>query len=189
MLKRGAIIVGAFLLATLVLCAPVGILGSSNIVWGEDNQYGKVPVPGTKVLHLPEDTVDVSAAMAILGKGNETVDVPIPANLTLRVVPVGGGMAAVVHRDLGDSTNAMDDGVDSQRRVFKVDVPHDGDYRVTAAGTFLSGELNPQLWFGHGPPIPGTYVPFIAAGLALLGGLVLLLIRRRRRSGERPMFE
>ena len=187
MLKRGAIIVGGFLLATLVLCAPVGILGSSNLVWGEDNQYGKVPVPGSRVLHLPSGSVDVSAAMAILGKGNETVDVPIPRDLALTVVPVGGGAPAVVHRDLGDSTNAMDDGVDSQRRVFKVDVPHDGDYRVRTDGSFFAGELNPQLWFGHGPPIPGTFVPFIAAALALLGGLVFLYFRRR--SAARPALE
>jgi hypothetical protein len=38
-----------FLLAILVTCLPVGILGSSNLVWGEDNQYGRVDVPGTLV--------------------------------------------------------------------------------------------------------------------------------------------
>jgi Short C-terminal domain len=168
-----------FLLATLVACVPVGVLGSSNLVWGEDNQYGRVDVPGTKVLHLPARTVDANVAIDIPGKGNETVDVPLPKDVSLAVSPVGGRGQPVITRDVGDSGNANDDRVNSQRRVWRVRVPHDGDYRVTARGDFLGIGVNPQLWLGHGPPLPGTLVPFVAAALVLFVGFVWLIIMPR----------
>ena len=47
---------------------------------------------------------------------------------------------------------------------------------MRAAGNFLGVGVNPQLWFGHGPPIPGTLVPLVAVGLVLLGGCVWFVI-------------
>jgi hypothetical protein len=175
--------IGAFLLATLIVCVPVGVLGSSNIVWGEPNDNGRVDVPGTKVLHLPSGTVDASVALFIPGKGNETVDVPLPKDLSLTVVPVSGGDPATITRDLGTSGNANDNTANSQRRVWHVKIPSDGDYRVTTHGSFLGIGINAQIWFGHGPPLPGVYVPFVAMGIVILGGLIWLLFRTLRGGG------
>jgi hypothetical protein len=177
-----------WLLATLVLTVPIGILGSSNLVWGEDHQYGRMDVPGTKVLHLPGHTVDVNVAVDIPGKGNETVDVPLPSDLSLTVSAVDGSSRPKITRDVGDSDNANDNRVNSQRRVWRVHVDHAGDYRVTGRGNFLGVGVDPELWLGHGPPIPGTYVPFIAAILVLMGGFVWLVLLPRlpgRRRGVR----
>jgi hypothetical protein len=184
MFRLVALGVGAFVLAWFIVLTVVGIFGSSNLVWGENNQYGRVDVPGTKVLHLPAREIDVSAAMHILGKGNETVDVPIPDDASVVVRPVTGEATVRIRRDLGDSTNAMDDGVNSQRRVWKIDVPREGDYRVTAAGSFAAAEINTQLWFGHGPPIPGDDVPLVAVLIVLLATPVGVLIARRRRAAR-----
>jgi hypothetical protein len=183
MARRIVIVLSVWLAATFAVMAVVGVLGSSNIVWGEDDQYGTVDVPGAKVLHLPKRTVDVSAAVFILGKGNETVDLPLPSDMALRVAPVDGGAQPVVSRDVGGSANAGSHDVNTQRRVWKVDVPADGDYRVSAAGDLGRDGVNPQVWFGHGPPIPGTFVPFIAAIVTTVAGLVrfVLLPRLRRR--------
>jgi hypothetical protein len=87
-----------------------------------------------------------------------------------------------VERDIGGSTNANGDGVNTQRRVWEVHVPSGGDFRVKTRGNFLGVGVNPQLWFGHGPPIPGTYVPLIAAVLVLVGwlGFYVILPRVRR---------
>ncbi|MEA2449753.1 MAG: hypothetical protein QOG63_1685 [Thermoleophilaceae bacterium] len=171
----------ALLLASFVMCAPVGILGSSNLVWGEDDQYGKVKVPGHEVLHLPAGTVDVNAAVDIPGKGNATVDLPLPSHLSLAVAPVGGASEPVVTRSVGTSTNANANDVNTQRRVWHVRVQQSGDYRVAARGNFLGIGLNPQLWFGHGPPLPGTLVPAVAAALVLIGWLVWFVILPRVR--------
>ena len=184
---RGVLLgVVLFVAAWFSVLAVVGILGSSNIVWGEDNQYGRVDVPGEKVLHLPGREIDVSAAMHIIGKGNETVDVPIPNDASLTVTPVKGDATVAIRRDLGSSENALDDGVNSQRRVWKIDVPADGDYTVKAAGSFAGAEINVQLWFGHGPPIPGGWVPIVTTIITVLAGLVLLILRRRRAGPAQP---
>ena len=181
--------IGGFLVATLVLCVPVGVIGSSNLLRGEPNQYGTVAIPGTKVLHLPEGTADVSVAIALPGRGNETPDLPLPSDLSVAISPVGGSERPTVHRDVASSSNASADGVDTKRQVWTVDVPSDGDYRVTTKGNFRSIGVNPQLWLGHGPPLPGTLVPVVAAGLVLLGGLIWFAfsrIRRRRPSVGPP---
>jgi hypothetical protein len=183
--KRTTLTVVIFLVALFFVGNIVGILGASNLVWGEDNQYGIVAVPGTKVLHLPERDIDVSLAVDIIGKGNETVDVPIPSRLAMSVSPVDGAEPVQVTRDLGGSTNADADGVNSQRRVWRIHVPADGDYRVRARGNFPGAGINPQLWFGHGPPLPGGWPWLVAAVIVAIGGLVRYLIRRRRR-GSAP---
>lgn len=178
--------VALFVVATVAVSFVVGVLGSSNAVWGEDNQYGRVDIPGTKVLRLPAGTVDVSAAVALPGRGNETPSLPLPKGLSLTVTPLRGAGRPVVRDDVGDTENADDDRVDTQRRVWRIDVPSDGDYRVAARGSFLGIAVNPELWFGHGPPIPGALAPVIAAVLVALGGLVWLVavprLRRRRAS-------
>jgi hypothetical protein len=183
---RVGLVVLLFLVAVLVVCVPIGVLGSSNIVWGEDNQYGRVDIPGSKVLHLPGRTIDVSLAVALPGRGNGTPDVRIPRSLGLTVLPVGGGAPVGIRQDLGDSSNANDDHVDTQRRVWKVQVPKDGDYRVTARGNTLGFGVNPQLWLGHGPPIPGPFVPLIAAIIVVIAAAAKFLVLPRlrgRRSG------
>jgi hypothetical protein len=178
--KRLLIGLGIFLLATLIMCVPVGVLGSSNLVWGENDQYGRVDVPGRATLDLPARTVTVVVALDIVGKGNQTVDVPLPSNLGLTVTPAEGQPAPSVVRDIGDSGNTNDDGTNSQRQIFKVDVAQEGSYDVVTSGSFRRIGLNAQFWFGHGPPIPGTLVPLIAAALVLIGFGIWFVIRRVR---------
>ncbi len=178
--KRVLVAIGAFLLATLIVCVPVGVLGSSNIVWGEPDQYGRVDFPGSGVVHLPAGSVDAALGLDIPGKGNVSVELPVPSDLSLSVVPVSGSATPTVTRDLGPSNNANDDLANTVRRVWRVEVPEEGDYTVTGRGHVRAIGINAQLWFGHGPPIPGTLVPFIAAGLVLLGSLVWFVVRRLR---------
>lgn len=183
---RTAMLIGAFFLTALVLCAPVGILGSSNILWGEPDQYGTVRVPGSATVHLPSGDVGVNAALFIPGKTpGQTVDVPIPRNLKLVLTPASGTEAPTVSSDLGDSDNATDHNTNAQRKVFTAHVPADGDYTARASGSFAGVGINAQLWFGHGPPLPGTLVPVVAAGLALIGMFFWLVVRPRIR-GRRP---
>ncbi|GAA3268601.1 SHOCT domain-containing protein [Dactylosporangium vinaceum] len=175
-----------FGVAFMVACIPVGILGSSNIVWGEDNQYGRVPIPGNTVLHLPAGSVRVSVAIALPGRGNATPDLPFPPDLALTLTPLDttSGQPAVTRID-ATSSNADDNSVNTQRQAWTVHIPQDGSYRVTVQGSFDRVGVNPQLWFGHGPPLPGRFVPLVGLGLVIVAyTLWFVVVRPRRRSSS-----
>jgi hypothetical protein len=158
-----------FLLAALIGTIVVGVL-NSNLIYGEDNQYGRVRIPGTKVLNLPAGDVQVSAAAAVPGRGNATPSFLIPKNLTLSVEPVSSGAKPTITQDIGGSENANDDQVDTQRRVWRVSTPAAGDYRVHAGGNFTGFGVNPQLWFGYQPGwAHGGQIPLYGAILGLIG--------------------
>jgi len=184
---RWALHVVLFGIAFLVACIPVGILGSSNIVWGEDNQYGRVKVPGTAVLHLPAGSVRVSVAIALPGRGNATPDLPFPSDLALTLTPVDSGTGQpTVTRAYGSSSNADDNTVNTQRQAWTVHVPRDGSYRVTVQGNFDGVGVNPQLWFGHGTPLPGKFVPLVGLGLVVVAYVLWFLVFRGRRRPHAP---
>lgn len=107
---------------------------------------------------------------------------PLPSNLSLNLAAVDGAAPVSVIRDVGSSGNANDEQVNSQRRVWHVEIPEDGDYRAVARADFGGIGINAQLWLGHGPPLPGVLVPFVAAGLVLLGGFFWFVIRPRLRA-------
>jgi hypothetical protein len=166
-------------MGTLLFSIPIGIFGSSNIVWGEEDQYGTVSIPGHKVLHLPAREIDVVYAATVVGRGNETPTLLIP-KLSLSVIRPGGPDDVKFDDSVGDTGNADGHGADTQRRVWKIHVPKAGAYRIDAGGDPVTGEANPQFWFGHGPPIPGTLVPVIGFAITLVVGGVFLLRRRQR---------
>ncbi len=183
--------VGIAALVTVVLGAIGGIL-ESNIVQGDYNaKYGTVPVPGSRIIHLPAKTVDVRYAVLLPGRGNETPDVPVPRNLGLAVAAVDpGAPAPAVKRHVGSSENSGDvANTDTAIQLWKVEVKRDGDYRVTARGGSVLA-VNPKLLLGSGPAIP---IGFVFLGAFVIGVLVAIfwpqiagLMRRVRSRGRRP---
>lgn len=185
--------IGAYLLVALVATIVVGI-ANSNIFWGEANQYGRLPIPGKRVLHLPSGDVLVNVAAALPGRGNETPDMPLP-KLTLAVIPTEGESEPTVSSDLGYSTNADDEYVDTKRRVWKVHLPEGGNYLALVKGDFTGYGVNAQAWFGSEPaPVHGGMIPLLGALIALVIFPLILLfqyLRRRRRDpldGESQTF-
>ncbi|HTR75372.1 MAG TPA: hypothetical protein VMH33_08975 [Solirubrobacterales bacterium] len=175
--------IGAFLLISLFVFIPLVFL-NSNLVWGEANQYGRVPIPGHKVIHLPAGDVQVNVAAALPGRGNETPELLLPT-LTLTMKAKGGQEAPLVSEDIGSSTNANDNYVDTQRRVWKLEVPEEGNYLAILKGDFTGYGVNAQAWFGREPsPLHGWTVVLVAMLITAVGIPIYLggraLLRRRR---------
>ncbi len=181
---RALLGLGAFLLATLVVAILLGIL-NSNLLWGEANQYGRIPIPGRKVVHLPAGDVQVNVAAALPGRGNETPELVLP-KLTLTAAASHGREAPTVSEDIGYSTNANDNQVDTQRRAWKLGVPAAGNYLIAVKGDFTGYGVNAQIWLGREPsPLHGWEIFLVAMLIvAVIGGIWLAVLGlRRRRSG------
>lgn len=174
----GQVALGA-VVATMVAFLPVGFFASSNVVWGEDDQYGRVPVPDTKVIHLPAGQVTVSVAVALPGRGNGTPTLRLP-DCGFGIEAVDGGPDPKITEDIGVSENANDNRVDTQRRVWRMSVTRAADYKVTTHGNFTGYGVNPEMWFGYKPGLPGVYVPVVSALIGLFAGLAWFGFRQLR---------
>jgi hypothetical protein len=176
---------GAWLLISVFVAIPLIFL-NSNLLWGEANQYGRVPIPGHKVIHLPAGSVEVSVAAALPGRGNETPELLLPPlNLTMKAR--GGQEAPTVEEDIGSSVNANDSEVDTQRTAWKLQVPEEGDYLAVLKGDFTGYGVNAQAWFGREPnPLHGWQVILAAMAIALVGELVWALVSALRKRGRGP---
>jgi hypothetical protein len=106
------------------------------------------------------------------------------------VQPVDGSGLAKIRLDVGSSVNADGNDVDTQRRVWRVQLPHGGPYRVTARGNFTGYGVNAQLWFGREPGFLGGANVWLVGGAIVLAGELLWVavtqVRRRRRPGAAP---
>jgi hypothetical protein len=176
---------GAFLLISVFVAIPLIFL-NSNLIWGEANQYGRVPIPGHKAVHLPAGDVEVTVAAALPGRGNETPELLLPP-LTLTMKARGDQEAPTIAEDIGSSVNANDDEVDTQRTAWKLHVPAEGDYLAVIKGDFTGYGVNAQAWFGREPnPLHGWQVFLAAMAITAVGCGIWLSIgalRRRRRGG------
>lgn len=172
--------VGALAVIWLVMLVLVGVFGSSNLIYGDAHQYGTVRVPGHATLTLPKGDADVAEAVYVVGRGNETPDLPIPEGVSASLRKVGGSATATLERSVGTSGNAMSADANSQRRLWVAHVPAAGQYAVITHGSLAPLGVNGQLWFGHGPPISGGYVPLVALILAMIALLIWLAVGRLR---------
>jgi hypothetical protein len=177
--------VGGFLLISVLVFIPLVFL-NSNLLWGEANQYGRVPIPGHKVVHLPAGGVEVSVAAALPGRGNETPELLLPP-LTLTMKARGGQEAPTVAEDIGSSVNANDSEVDTQRTAWKLQVPEAGNYLAVLKGDFTGYGVNAQAWFGREPnPLHGWQVFLFAMLITAVGAPLLLGIQALWRRWRRP---
>jgi hypothetical protein len=183
-------VLGRFLLigivASFIATILVGILGASNLVWGEDDQYGRVDIPGTATLQLPAGTVKVSVAINLPGRGNETPDLPFPDDLSLMVAGPPGAPQPVVTKVDESTSNAMDDTANTQREAYSVAIPADGAYVVTADGDFTSIGIDPQFWFGHETPISGFAIPALGLLIGFAAAAVWVLLVPLIKGARRP---
>jgi hypothetical protein len=129
--------------------------------------YGEVPIPGTRTLHLPEGTVQVSFHTEIAGT-MEGGGLPIPQGLEVTITPPSGVATPKFIQSVGDTSA---DNQDVHVAVGVVHIPTAGDYTVTADGK-ASAYLSPRLSFGHGSRY--GFFEWVFIGLLVVGLLGLL---------------
>lgn len=149
---------------------------------GDAAKYGKVDIGTSKVLHLPAGTVDVGYA----GHGQTLNGSPqslyVPPDLALGVAPAASGTSPSVRRQEAQCCERFNDGNFNMKiGEWKVAVPTDGDYRVTAGGTAPPPEGG-ELIVGSPPQLSLPAIWIVAgAALALLVVAWVLTGRLSRR--------
>lgn len=137
----------------------------SIFAFSGSDAYGRVPIPGQTVLHLPQGEVDVAFDTQLATTGGNSGGLTVPS-LSLSVAPAaGGGPNPSLTQDFGSTTTVN---ADAHIRIWKMQVPHAGDYRARASGD-VSAYIAPQLEFGHG----SAALTVLAFGGIVIGALVL----------------
>ncbi len=133
--------------------------------------YGEVPIPGTSTVYLPSG--EVSANFHVRSNHSSTA---VP-RLHINITPPPGVKDPEVKDDLGASVSNNND---IHRRVWLMQVPAEGGYRVEVDGP-VDGFTEPRLAFGRTSSIDGLVWVFTAFSVVSVD-LVLALWWWRRRS-------
>lgn len=172
------------LIVTAVVTMVVSIAGFvvtlilNAFVLDEYDAYGEVPIPGTRSLQLPAGEVTVSFHTYLTGRPSGGLPVP-PLRLT--VVPPDRVAEPEVTESFGSTTTVNND---ARVRVWVMQIPVDGTYRITADGE-INGYISPRLAFGHGTSY--GWVVWLFVGLFALAVVDLVVgsvwLARAKRAG------
>ena len=167
----GAVAGTAYIVLTLVLTT------------GDYDRYGKVPLPGEGRLALEEGTAVVNYQAQANLPSDHSIDEP--ANLRVRVRPVGGGEPLRLEdgrRIASYNHNAL-----SGTSVWRVEIPETRRYGVTARGD--GGYPSEEIAFGAYSDM-GTVLLrgflMIVGGLLVAGALMLQSRRLRKPPATLP---
>lgn len=140
--------------------------------------YGEVPIPGTSTVYLPSG--EVSADFHVRSSHSSTAVPPLHIN----IAPPPGGKDPEFKDDLGASVSNSND---VHRRVWLIQVPTEGGYRVEVDGP-VGDFTEPRLAFGRtSSSIDGLVWVFTAFSVVSVDLLVALWwLRRRGRLVEKP---
>jgi Short C-terminal domain len=127
------------------------------------NAYGEVPIPGSGTVHLPAGEATVSFHTVTIGSPSGG-GLPVP-ELDLDIAPPPGVAQPKLTENYGSTTTVNND---AHIRVWVMQVPAEGDYKITAAGQ-VNGYISPQLAFGHGGTSSSGSLVWVFAGLFAIG--------------------
>lgn len=137
------------------------------------DKYGRVKLPGTGVVELPQGDVALYYEERVTLGENDSLDIPDGLRVTAR--------REVTVRSKKTIQNAVNLSGRSLREFAKLEIPQAGRYRVTARSR-SSGSNRPAVTFGEGQLKglgEGAIYSGIAAGAGLLIALLALLLGRR----------
>jgi Short C-terminal domain len=127
------------------------------------NAYGEVPIPGSGTIHLPGGEATVSFHTVTIGRVSGG-GLPVP-ELGLDIEPPQGVAQPKLTENYGSTTTVNND---THIRVWLMQVPAEGDYKITTEGQ-VNGYISPQLAFGHGGASSSGSLVWIFAGLFAVG--------------------
>lgn len=153
----------------MVLCVVGGV---GTLVWhgfgGDHDKYGRIDVPGSGSVTLPEGAVEIHYAVRLATNGGGgALTVP---RLGFTLTAPDGARDPVVTEDIGGTVTVNSA---AHVRVWKLQVKDAGDYQVTTEGD-VGGFIAPQLTFGQASGVPLWPVPVFVVGFVV--ALALLLV-------------
>ena len=122
----------------------VATLTLNAFVLDKFNAYGEVPIPGSGTVHLPAGEATISFHTLTVGSVSGG-GLPVP-QLGVDIDPPQGVAQPKLTENYGGTTTVNND---THRRVWMMQVPAGGDYKITTEGQ-INGFISPQLAFGHG---------------------------------------
>jgi hypothetical protein len=166
-------------IVTMVVCL-IGFVVTlilNTFFWDKYNAYGEVPIPGSSSLHLPAGQATISFHTQIIGSTSGR-GLPVP-DLRMNIDPPTGVADPVVTEDVGSTTTVNSD---ARVRVWVVQIPADGNYKITTDGN-VSPFISPRLAFGQASK-QGQWLWIFAGvfGVALLDLIVSQIWLSRMRS-------
>ena len=155
--------------ALMVLCI-IGFVGT--LVWhgfgGDHDKYGRIDVPGSGTVSLPEGEVEVHYAVRLATNGSGgALTVP---DLQFSMEAPEGARDPVVTEAIGGTVVVN---TAAHVRVWKLRVMDAGDYAVTTEGD-VGGFIAPQLTFGERSPVPAWPAAVFALVFVVALGLVVV---------------
>jgi hypothetical protein len=127
------------------------------------NAYGEVPIPGSGTIHLPAGDATISFHTVTVGSVSGG-GLPVP-QLGVDIDPPQGVAQPKLTENYGSTTTVNND---AHRRVWLMQVPAEGDYKVTTEGQ-VNGFISPQLAFGHGGTSSSSHLVWLFVGLFVVG--------------------
>jgi len=141
----------------------VGTLTLNAFVLDKFNAYGEVPIPGSGTIHLPAGEATISFHTMTVGSVSGG-GLPVP-QLGVDIDPPQGVAQPKLTENYGGTTSVNND---AHRRVWLMQVPAEGDYKITTEGQ-VNGFISPQLAFGHGGTSSSGNLVWLFVGLFVVG--------------------
>ncbi len=164
----------------LMLLCIVGFVGT--LVWhgfgGDSDKYGRIDVPGSGTVTLPQGEVEIHFATRLATNGGGgALTVP---SLSFSMEAPEGARDPVVTEDIGGTVTVNSS---AHVRVWRMQVADAGDYSVTTEGD-VQGFIAPQLTFGRGSPMPAWPAAVFALLFVVALGLLLVSAVARSHGGS-----
>jgi hypothetical protein len=164
----------------------VATLTLNAFVLDKFNAYGEVPIPGSGTIHLPAGQATISFHTVTVGNVSGG-GLPVP-QLGVDIDPPQGVAQPKLTENYGSSTSVNND---AHRRVWVMQVPAEGDYKITTEGQ-VNGFISPQLAFGHGGTSSSGKLVWIFVGLfvvGLIGTIAAPIWLARTRAATLPAWQ
>jgi hypothetical protein len=96
------------------------------------DQHGRFPIPGDETMRLPKGRVRIYFETATGSPGDESGLAP-PGELSVAVIDEQTGEEVPIRHKLSSSVNSSETSSFTRTYVGRVELPHEGSYKVSAS--------------------------------------------------------